>query len=74
MWSIVTYVWLYGMFFQAPEAKNKRVDFDERLIKAEGSKAGTVMLIERKKVHIDSLIKHKIKLRESVLSTVYSKE
>jgi len=54
-------------------AAPKRIDFDERLIKGQLAKAGSVYIYDRQEAKIRSLLRLKRSFREAILRTVYSK-
>jgi hypothetical protein len=51
-----------------------RVDFDERLIKGQTTKAGSVYIFDRQEIAIDSLVKKKRTFRQRIINTVFEKQ
>lgn len=48
-----------------------RVDFDERLIKGQTTKAGSVYIFDRKEITLRSLVKVERSFRARILRTVF---
>lgn len=48
-----------------------RVDFDERLIKGQTTKAGSVYIYNRQEIDIRSLVKRSRSFRERIVRTVF---
>jgi hypothetical protein len=48
-----------------------RVDFDERLIKGQTTKAGSVYIYDRQEIDIRSLVKRSRSFRGRIVSTVF---
>jgi hypothetical protein len=48
-----------------------RVDFDERLIKGQTTKAGSVYIFDRQEIAIDSLVSKKRSFRARIIRTVF---
>jgi hypothetical protein len=48
-----------------------RMNFDERLIKGQTTKAGSVYIFDRQEISIDSLVKRKRSFKKLVIRTVF---
>ena len=48
-----------------------RVDFDERLIKGQTTKAGSVYIYDRQEIDIRSLVRRSRSFRERIIRTVF---
>ncbi len=48
-----------------------RVDFDERLIKGQTTKTGSVYIFDRQEIAIDSLVSKKRSFRARIIRTVF---
>lgn len=51
-----------------------RVDFDERLIKGQTTKAGSVYIYDRQEIDIRSLVRRGRSFRHRIIKTVFEEE
>ncbi len=51
-----------------------RIDFDERLIKGQTSKAGSVYIYDRQEIDIKSLVRRARSFKQKIIRTVFERE
>ena len=70
--AIVMFVLMVGRLVSAQESRGpSRVNFDERLIKGQTTKAGSVYIYDRKTVDMKSLVKIQRSFREKIIRSVF---
>ncbi len=50
-----------------------RINFDERLVKGQTAKAGSVYIYERQEIEIRSLVRERARLRDKIVRTVFDR-